>query len=80
MLQALERNRRIDKEGKLHLDDPLTVTNKAVKVIVLITDEEKITDDDWQQAITGNEAFDFLSDPAEDIYSLSDGQAFSHEA
>jgi hypothetical protein len=80
MLQALERNGRIDKEGQLHLDVPLTVTNKAVKVIVLIADEEELTDDDWQQAIIGNEAFNFLNDPAEDIYSLSDGEDFSHEA
>ena len=80
MLQALERNGRIDKEGKLHLDVPLTVTDKAVKVIVLIADEEEITDNDWQQAIIGNEAFNFLNDPAEDIYSLSDGEDFSYEA
>ena len=77
MLQALERNGRIDKEGKLHLDVPLTVTDKAVKVIVLIADEEEITDNDWQQATIGNEAFNFLNDPAEDIYSLSDGYTFT---
>ena len=77
MLQALERNGRIDKEGKLHLDVPLTVTDKAVKVIVLVADEEEIADDDWQQATIGNEAFNFLNDPAEDIYSLSDGYTFT---
>lgn len=30
----------------------------------------------WLQAASKNEAFDFLNDPDEDIYSLRDGKPF----
>lgn len=29
----------------------------------------------WMRSISKNAAFDFLNDPAEDIYSLDDGEA-----
>lgn len=79
MIQALERSGRIDKDGKLQLDNPLTVTDKQVKVIVLINEEDDLPEHQWHQATKNNQAFDFLDNPAEDIYSVSDGEAFYDE-
>ena len=40
-----------------------------------ILDEEKTDDEEslYLKSISNNPAFDFLNDPAEDIYSLTDG-------
>ena len=78
-MQAIERSGKIDKNGKLLLDAPLDVTDARVKVIVLIPETDKFPDEQWLQGIKHNKAFDFLDDPAEDIYSGSDGEAFTNE-
>jgi len=35
---------------------------------------------EWSQAAASNPAFDFLKDPEEDIYSLTDGKPFHDQA
>jgi hypothetical protein len=35
--------------------------------------------EDWQKAVSSNPVFDFLHDEAEDVYSVTDGKALSHE-
>ncbi len=42
----------------------------------MLDDEKKIEDEEmlWMQSIVSNPAFDFLNDPAEDIYSVTDGE------
>ena len=78
-MQALESSGRIDKNGQLQLDAPLDVTDKRVKVIVLISGEEELSDQHWLPGMKGNQAFDFLNDSEEDIYSVNDGEAFHDE-
>ncbi len=39
--------------------------------------EEDIDESEWLQAAAKNPAFDFLEDPAEDIYSITDGKPFN---
>lgn len=63
----------------LQLDDVLPLSSsKRVRVIVLYeADHEKSGDEvQWLKAAANSSAFDFLNDPAEDIYSLSDGKPF----
>ncbi|MGB3849004.1 MAG: hypothetical protein WA958_03480 [Tunicatimonas sp.] len=79
MIQALESNGQIDKNGHLQLDNALPVKDKRVKVIVLFPNEEDISDSQWLQSARGNEVFNFLDDPEEDIYSVSDGEDFKDE-
>jgi len=31
----------------------------------------------WMKAVTSNPAFDFLNEPTENIYSLTDGEPFN---
>ncbi len=40
---------------------------------------EEWDETDWLRAAAHNPAFDFLSDPEEDIYSLADGEPFRDE-
>ncbi|MBE9137492.1 hypothetical protein IQ254_09755 [Nodosilinea sp. LEGE 07088] len=55
--------------------DP-ALKDAQVRVIVLVDEAKDIGDDEWLQAAAQNPAFDFLSDPEEDIYELSDGKPF----
>jgi hypothetical protein len=42
----------------------------------LISDETDIDEKEWLQAAASNPAFDFLKEPEEDIYTLTDGKPF----
>lgn len=79
-MKAIETTGRFDKEGKLHLEIPLSLRNQKVKLIILIPEEEDITDEEWLSALGENEAFSFLQDPEEDIYSLEDGKPIKENA
>lgn len=84
-LKAIETAATIDDAQHLFLDEALPLTDqKRVRVIVLMGEEthevEDIDEQAWQRAIATNAVFDFLKDPAEDIYSWEDGQALPHEA
>lgn len=52
---------------------------KRVKVIILMTENKEIDEKHWLKAGALSEAFDFLNNPEEDIYSLEDGYSFNEE-
>ncbi|RMG26571.1 MAG: hypothetical protein D6730_08880 [Bacteroidetes bacterium] len=78
-MKALELSGFFDDKGLLKLDKPLKIINQRVKVIILIPDNDEMSDADWLQAISQNPAFDFLHDKEEDIYSLADGEPMTDE-
>lgn len=81
-MKAIEVNGTIDEQQELHLDERLPVSGPArVRVIILMPDDSDIDDSDidereWLRAASTNPAFDFLNDPAEDVYTLDDGKPF----
>lgn len=76
--KAIETTGRLDDRYHITLDEPLPDTqNRNVRVIVLIPDDDTISEREWLRSASGNEAFSFLSDPEEDIYSPDDGRALS---
>ncbi len=81
-MQALELEAEIDYDGFLKIEKPLPfIKNRSVRLIVLISDEidELASEQLWIKSIATNPVFDFLNDPTEDIYSLTDGQPFEYE-
>jgi hypothetical protein len=50
-----------------------------VRVIVLTTAEEEISEEEWLKAAARNPAFQFLHDAAEEIYTLEDGKPIEVE-
>ena len=70
MIQALESDGQIDENGYLQLDSSPPVKDKRVKVIVLVPEDDEIHDTQWLRAASKSEAFNFLNDPAEDLYSV----------
>jgi hypothetical protein len=76
-MKAIETTGTVDEQRRLLLDDPLPVIGPSrVRVIILMPEETDIEEKEWLRAASANPAFDFLRDPKEDIYTLSDGKPF----
>ena len=78
-LQAVELIGTIDEKGQLHLDEPISAVGQGRVRVILLPEEAEIGENEWLKAATENPAFDFLKDPAEDIYTLDDGQPFNDQ-
>jgi len=76
--RAVETTGTIDKEHRLILDEPLPIEGPSrVKVIVLVADDDDLDERLWLEAARSNPALEFLTDPAEDVYTAADGKPFS---
>ncbi len=78
-LQAVELIGTIDEKGQLHLDEPVSAVGQGRVRVILLPEEAEIGENEWLKAAAGNPAFNFLKDPAEDIYTLDDGQPFNDQ-
>ena len=67
----------IIEEWRYEIDRDAIV--KAVRVSHLLPEDSGIDEAEWLQAAAANPAFDFLKDPEEDVYTLSDGRPFHDE-
>lgn len=75
--KAVETTATIDANRQLVLDELLPVVGSAkVRVIILFHEEVYIEEKEWLCSASINPAFDFLKEPEEDIYTLSDGKPF----
>jgi hypothetical protein len=79
-MTAIEMTGTIDENHQLKLDGTLPFAGpKRVRVIVLSSQTE-IADDlseiEWLKASLNNPVFEYLRDPEEDIYTISDGKPF----
>lgn len=79
MMKAIEINSKTDKSGHLRINYKLDKSEKKVRVLILLEDEQTELDDEkiWLDTISSNPAFNFLKDSAEDIYSQNDGEPFN---
>ena len=76
-MKAIETIGTVDAQHQLHLDAPLSdLGAQRVRVIVLAPEADEPDESTWLTAATCNPAFDFLRDPAEDVYALTDGVPF----
>jgi len=65
-------------DGKrIVLDEPYDLpANASLIVTVLPPPGAADSEEEWLRAASSSDAFRFLSDPAEDIYTAADGQPF----
>ena len=74
-MKAIEIQGEINKDGRLILPSNQRFSfSGPVKVILLSPEDENIDEKLWMKSLQQNEAFDFLKDPEEDIYSTNDGK------
>ena len=75
MLTAIETTGTIEQSGRIVIDETFSVNAPtSVRIIVLFPENEDVHENEWMQAASKNEAFAFLNDSDEDIYSLKDGK------
>ena len=78
-MTAVEMTGTVDEHHRLQLDETLPIPGpRRVRVIILYPLSDEWDESEWLQAAARSPAFAFLSDPQEDIYSLTDGKPF-HE-
>jgi len=59
------------------LDEPYDLpANANLMVTLLPSASDADSEDAWLRAVVSSEAFAFLADPAEDIYTTTDGEPF----
>ena len=76
-VRALETTGKVDENGELKLDEPLTTLGQGpVRVILLLPENGDPGETEWLEAAMSNPAFDFLADSAENIYTPADGKPF----
>lgn len=75
--RAIEVTATIDANRQLILDEPLSIVGPTkARVIILLPEEADIHEKEWLRSTSANPVFDFLEEPAEDIYTLEDGKPF----
>jgi len=79
-MTAIEMTGTVDENHQLKLDGALPFAGpKRVRVIILspLTEfADEWSEMEWLKASLSNPAFEYLRDPEEDIYSISDGKPF----
>jgi len=79
-VKAIETTGTIDAQRQLVLDKQLPIVGPTrVRIIILLSEETEIDENEWLQAAVDNPAFDFLKEPEEDIYSITDGRPFNDQ-
>lgn len=77
MLTAIETTATIGANRQLTLDEDLPENVSAKVRVIVLFDEDDLSEKDWLKAASKNDAFNFLNDEAEDIYTLEDGKPLS---
>ena len=73
-MKAIEAVGTIEQERRVVLDQPLPEgVSGRVRVLILI-EEDELSERDWTRAAVHGGGFDFLDAPGEDIYTLEDGK------
>lgn len=76
-LTAIEMGGTVNEFHQLELDTMIPITGpKRVRVIVLFPSDNENTEEEWIQSAVHNPVFDYLKEPEEDIYSITDGKPF----
>jgi hypothetical protein len=79
MLTAIETTGTIGANRQLLLDEDLPENISAKVRVIVLFDEDDLSERQWLKAASKNDAFDFLNDEAEDIYTLEDGKPLTNE-
>lgn len=78
-MKAIETIANVNNLGQLILEPGLSIPNTRVKVIILIPEDNDISDEEWMKSIATNPVFEYLKDPKEDIYTVNDGNPIGYK-
>jgi hypothetical protein len=73
-MTAVEMTGTVNEQHQLQLDDVLPIQGpRKVRVIVLYSPLDELSEEGWLKAAARNPAFESLRESNEDIYSPADG-------
>ena len=64
---------------RIVLDEPFDLPTHAPLIVTVLpsaSEHDSDSEEAWLRATASSDAFAFLADPAEDIYTLQDGEPF----
>jgi len=76
MMKAIEIKAKTDNNGNLSISEKLNLSNKEVRVLILVEEDEEMEENSWLTAISNNPSFSFLAEPEQDIYTTKHGKPF----
>lgn len=76
-MKAVELKTKIEEDGSIRIQNSGLRSGVLVRVLILTEEDEDSEEKNYLEAISKNPAFDFLNDPAEDVYTKKDGKPFS---
>ena len=84
-MKAVETRGKVDRDGRLIVEERVPLPEAAnVRVIVLAPEDgdelPELDERAWLRAAAAGGGFDFLNDPAEDVYTPADGKPFHDDA
>ena len=83
-MKAIETKGKVDRDGRLIVEERVPLPAADVRVIVLAPDDgdelHELDERAWHRAAAVGGGFDFPNDPAEDVYKPTDGKPFHDDA
>lgn len=76
-MKTIEIKAKTDKNGNLLISESLNISNKEVRVLIFVDEQEDLDELSWLQSLSNNPAFSFISEPEQDIYTCKDGKPFN---
>ncbi len=77
-MRTFETSAVVEDRNNIHLDHPIEKSISGKVHVIIVSEDNEITEDEWMLSAANNPAFDFLKDPKEDIYSLQDGKPWNN--
>ncbi len=77
-MEAVEKLVQFDENGNATLKLGKHFSKKSARVVVLIKDED-IMEKEWLHLAMKGNAYNFLDDPSEDLYTMEDGKPYNKE-
>lgn len=78
-MRAIETTGRVIDAQHIETASPVPIGQRVRLVIIWSDHEDEVGEAEWMAAAARNPLFDFLADPAEDIYTLNDGEPIELE-
>jgi hypothetical protein len=76
-MKTIEIKAKTDKNGNLSISEKLNFSNKEVRVLIFVEEDEEMDEKSWLAAISNNPSFSFLAEPDQDIYTTKHGKPFN---
>ncbi len=75
----METTATIGTNRQLLLDEDLPENASSKVRVIVLFDEDDFSEKEWLRVASKNDAFDFLNEETEDIYTLEDGKPVMNE-